>query len=121
MISKQMYEIISKIPLPTESMHYDKLLPLCNLDENTFRHYLVQANGKFICAPTTPIEKSNIVLLDLGIAEIEEYEAREENNRMAKDTLLISKNSLTVAIIALAVSIISVLPTIFEFLSTVVQ
>ncbi|MBE6886965.1 MAG: hypothetical protein E7484_00945 [Ruminococcaceae bacterium] len=121
MISKQMYKILSNIPLPTDAIHYEQLFPLCELSENTFRHLLIQARGKYIFAPTIPIEDAIIALTDLGVAEVEEYEAREENKKIVDDSLTITQESLKVSKVAMWVSIISALIAVISLIKMFVQ
>lgn len=123
MISKQMYAVLSKIPLPTEAIHYTQLRLLCGIkDTNAFLHLLIQAKNSpcnYILA-SSPIEESLIGLTEKGLAEIQDYEEREENRKITRETLEITQKSLTVAKIAMwtaiASAVVAVVSLIKQFL-----
>lgn len=123
MISKQMYAVLSKIPLPTEAIPYENLRSKCDdLNINALNHLLLQARSapfNYIIAPSD-IEEAIIALTEKGVAEIQDYEEREENRKITRETLEITQKSLTVAKIAMwtaiASAVVAVVSLIKQFL-----
>lgn len=121
MISKEMYHILSNIPLPTEAIHYDTLKELCGMQQLKFDHLLIQARSPilgYIFADPDSIRGSIIALTEKGIAELEDYEEREKNKEILEKSLVIAERSLQVAETAKTAAIASAITSVVALFIT---
>ncbi len=115
MLSKEMYDLLVKVPRFPKSIYAGKLYEN-NPMYNRIRDLLCEAAYKdydYINHSESQILKSNISLTEKGQAALEEYEAFDRNQK-------ITRRSLTVAIVAMIASIASAVAAIASLIKMLI-
>ena len=109
MISKEMYELLKKIPRPPKSVLRKEVN---NTNSETINTLISEAaystydyiNEHYSMSPDMPLDDT-LSLTEKGQAAIEEYEQAERNNKIIEKTLSVSKAAMWAAVASAVVSL----------------
>ncbi len=104
MLSKQMYTLLSCLPRDHSALSYKELERKCSLSKDEMQECFCEVDFMekpyYRRTPKSSWYNSDYYISELGLAEIEDYEQSQRNNRLVQ-------KSLIVAIIAMIASIAS--------------
>jgi hypothetical protein len=109
MISKEMYELLKRIPRHPQSILYTQL----NKEDNEKLYNVIcEANYtgyEYINVVGPSLKKGGLSLTEKGQAAIEEYEQAARNQKIVERSLLVSRVAMWAALGSAAAAIISLI------------
>ncbi len=107
MISKEMYELLKKIPRTPKSISYNEI----NGSKDEKKYQLIceaaYTGYDYITVSGILSENGSLSLTEKGQAEIEEYEQAERNQKIVEKSLIVARVAMWAAIGSAVVAIVS--------------
>ncbi len=122
MISKRMYQLLSVLPRNFSELSYEKIKLKSGLTNDQFILCLVEHEFNSVkesrlfrkCIIGSVGKENGLSLTDRGLAEVEVYEQKLEDQKAVKSSLKLAEHTLIVSIIALIISIIALFYNILD-------